>query len=257
MVNNADLREEVRNRYAEAASTVIAGAGAANDCCHPGETCAESSHATGPEFYGQLAEEGLPEAAVLASLGCGNPMSVADLHPGETVLDLGSGGGIDVLLAAKRVGPTGKVYGLDMTEEMLALAIKNRDEAGADNVEFLKGYIEEIPLPADTVDVVISNCVVNLSIDKTRVFAEMHRVLRPGGRIGISDVVADNEVTPAERAERGSYVGCVAGALSFAEYEAGLRAAGFDDVNLTATSEYLPGIHSAIVKATKPTTSSA
>jgi len=256
-VTNADLREEVRNRYAKAASTVIAGAGAANDCCHPGETCAESGHATGPEFYGQLAEEGLPAAAVLASLGCGNPMSVADLRPGETVLDLGSGGGIDVLLSAKRVGPTGKVYGLDMTEEMLALAIKNRDEAGADNVEFLKGYIEEIPLPGDTVDVVISNCVVNLSIDKARVFAEMHRVLRPGGRIGITDVVADNEVTPAERAERGSYVGCVAGALSFEEYEAGLRAAGFDDVNLTATSEYLPGIHSAIVKATKPTPGSA
>ncbi len=173
------------------------------------------------------------------------------------MLDLGSGGGIDVLLSAKRVGPTGKVYGLDMTEEMLALAIKNRDEAGANNVEFLKGYIEDIPLPANTVDVVISNCVVNLSMDKTRVFAEMHRVLRPGGRIGISDVVADNEVTPAERAERGSYVGCVAGALSFEEYEAGLRAAGFDDVNLTSTAEYLPGIHSAIIKATKPATGGA
>jgi len=256
MVNDADLREEVRSRYAEAASTVIAGAGAANDCCHPGETCAEAGHAAGPELYGQLAE-GLPEAAVLASLGCGNPTSVADLHPGETVLDLGSGGGIDVLLSAKRVGPTGKVYGLDMTEEMLALAIKNRDEAGANNVEFLKGYIEEIPLPANTVDVVISNCVVNLSVDKIKVFAEMHRVLHPGGRIGISDVVADNEVTPAERAERGSYVGCVAGALSFEEYEAGLRAAGFDDVNLTPTSEYLPGIHSAIIKATKPATGGA
>ncbi|MGA3354694.1 MAG: arsenite methyltransferase [Acidimicrobiales bacterium] len=251
MVNDADLREEVRNRYAEAASTVIAGASSANDCCHPGETCAESGHATAPEFYGQLAEEGLPEDAVLASLGCGNPTSVADLHAGETVLDLGSGGGIDVLLSAKRVGPTGKVYGLDMTDEMLALAIKNRDEAGATNVEFLKGYIEDIPLPANTVDVVISNCVVNLSIDKTRVFAEMHRVLRPGGRIGISDVVADNEVTPAERAERGSYVGCVAGALSFEEYEAGLRSAGFEDISIISTSEYLSGIHSAIIRATK------
>jgi SAM-dependent methyltransferase len=250
MVNDADLREEVRNRYAEAASTVIAGAGAANDCCHPGETCAESGHATGREFYGQ-ATEGLPEAAVLASLGCGNPTSVADLHPGETVLDLGSGGGIDVLLSAKRVGPTGKVYGLDMTEEMLALAIKNRDEAGATNVEFLKGYIEDIPLPADTVDVVISNCVINLSTDKPRVFAEMHRVLRPGGRIGISDVVADNELSASQRAERGTYVGCFAGSLSFEEYEAGLRAAGFDDVSIVATTEYLPGIHSAIVKATK------
>ena len=149
MPNDADLREEVRSRYAEAASTVVAGAGAANDCCHPGKTCAEVGHATGRGFYGQLAEEGLPEAAVLASLGCGNPAVVADLHPGETVLDLGSGGGIDVLLSAKRVGPTGKAYGLDMTEEMLALAIKNRDEAGPTNVEFLKGYIEDIPLPAE------------------------------------------------------------------------------------------------------------
>jgi SAM-dependent methyltransferase len=191
MTNDADLREEVRSRYAEAATTVTARAGSANDCCHPGKTCAEVGHATGREFHGRLAEEGLPEAAVLASLGCGNPTAAADLHSGETVLDLGSGGGIDVLLSAKRVGPTGKVYGLDMTEEMLALAIKNRDEAAAVNVEFLKGYIEDIPLPANTVDVVISNCVINLSTDKSRVFAEMHRVLRPGGRSGISDVVAD------------------------------------------------------------------
>lgn len=252
MTNDPDLRELVRARYAEAASTVTAGAGPANDCCHPAKTCAEAGHATGPDFYGGLAEEQLPEAAVLASLGCGNPTAVANLRPGEKVLDLGSGGGIDVLLSAKRVGPTGKVYGLDMTEEMLALAIRNRDEAAVSNVEFLKGYIEDIPLPANTVDVVISNCVVNLSNDKPRVFAEMHRVLRPGGRIGISDVVAENELSPAERGERGTYVGCVAGALSFQEYEAGLRGAGFADVSLTAVSDYLPGIHSAIVKATKP-----
>jgi SAM-dependent methyltransferase len=173
------------------------------------------------------------------------------LHPGETVLDLGSGGGIDVLLSATRVGPTGKVYGLDMTEEMLALAIRNRDEAGASNVEFLKGYIEDVPLPANTIDVIISNCVVNLSTEKPKVFAEMHRVLKPGGRIGISDVVADDALTPEERAERGTFVGCIAGALSFEEFEAGLRAAGFEAVRITSTDEPIEGIHSAIIQATK------
>ena len=252
MSMDVQLREEVRTRYAEAAATVAAGAGTACDCCHPGSTCAEEGHAFGPDLYEALSAESLPEAAVLASLGCGNPTAVADLNPGETVLDLGSGGGIDVLLSAKRVGPTGKVYGLDMTEEMLALAIRNRDEAGATNVEFLKGYIEEVPLPAGTVDVVISNCVVNLSTDKPKVFAEMHRVLRSGGRIGIADVVADDGLTPAERAERGSFVGCIAGALSFSEYEDGLRSAGFEDISITSTHESMPGIHSAIVKATKP-----
>jgi arsenite methyltransferase len=246
-----DLREEVRTRYAEAATAVISGAGAACDCCHPGKSCAEEGHAFGPELYDALGEERLPDAAVLASLGCGNPTAVADLRPGETVLDLGSGGGIDVLLSAKRVGPTGKVYGLDMTDEMLALAIRNRDEAGATNVEFLKGYIEGIPLPAATVDVVISNCVVNLSTDKPRVFSEIHRVLRPGGRIGIADVVADDALTPRVRAERGTYVGCIAGALSFREYEQGLRDAGFVDISITATHEDVPGIHSAIIKASK------
>jgi SAM-dependent methyltransferase len=251
MSTDTELRESVRQRYAEAAEAVSAGAGAACDCCHPGSTCAEEGHAFGPDLYEGLADERLPEAAILASLGCGNPTAVADLEPGETVLDLGSGGGIDVLLSARRVGPMGKVYGLDMTEEMLALAIRNRDEAGATNVEFLKGYIEDVPLPAGTVDVVISNCVVNLSVDKPRVFAEMHRVLRPGGRIGISDVVADDDLTPEQRAERGSYVGCIAGALSFSEYEAGLREAGFEDVRVIATGEPLPGIHDAIVKATK------
>ena len=246
-----DLREEVRTRYAEAATAVISGAGAACDCCHPGATCAEEGHAFGPELYDALAEEQLPDAAVLASLGCGNPTAVADLRPGETVLDLGSGGGIDVLLSAKRVGPTGTVYGLDMTDEMLALAIRNRDEAGATNVEFLKGYIEDIPLPASAVDVVISNCVVNLSTDKPRVFSEIHRVLRAGGRIGIADVVADDALTPPVRAERGTYVGCVAGALSFREYEQGLQDAGFVDISITATHEDVPGIHSTIIKARK------
>ena len=251
MTNDTDLREDVRRRYAEAAGTVAAGAGAACDCGHPGSSCAQEGHAFGPELYEALSDEGLPEAAVLASLGCGNPTAVADLSPGETVLDLGSGGGIDVLLSARRVGPTGKVYGLDMTEEMLALAIQNRDQAGATNVEFLRGYIEDVPLAANTVDVVISNCVINLSTDKPRVFAEMHRVLRPGGRIGVSDVVADNDLTPAQRAERGTYVGCIAGALSFQEYEGGLRAAGFVDVRITSTHQPAPGMHSAIVKATK------
>ncbi len=171
------------------------------------------------------------------------------------MLDLGSGGGIDVLLSAKRVGATGKAYGLDMTEEMLALARRNAAEAGATNVEFLKGEIEAIPLPAETVDVVISNCVVNLSTDKPAVFRETFRVLRPGGRVGITDVVAEDRLSAEERAERGSFVGCIAGALSKSEYEAGLRAAGFEDVSLTFTHQVADGLHSAIVKARKPTRS--
>jgi arsenite methyltransferase len=179
---------------------------------------------------------------------------VAELHQGETVLDLGSGGGIDVLLSAKRVGPSGRAYGLDMTEEMLALASANAAEAGAGNVEFLKGHIEAIPLPTATVDVVISNCVVNLSTDKPAVFAETFRVLKPGGRLGITDVVAEDRLTPEDRAERGSYVGCIAGALSTAEYEAGLAEAGFDRVSVAFTHQVGDGLHSAIIKATKPTT---
>jgi SAM-dependent methyltransferase len=246
-----ELREEVRSRYADAATAVTTGAGAACDCTHTGTSCAEEGHAFGPDLYEALEAEHLPEAAVLASLGCGNPTAVAELREGETVLDLGSGGGIDVLLSAKRVGPTGKVYGLDMTEEMLALAIRNRDEAGVTNVEFLRGYIEEIPLPANTVDVVISNCVINLSTDKPSVFAEMFRVLRPGGRLGISDVVAADALPPRERAERGSYVGCIAGALSFREYEWALRDTGFEGISVTSIDEPTPDIHSAIIKATK------
>jgi len=255
--SETDLRERVRRHYAEAANTVTAGEGAACDCGHPGSTCAEEGHEFGPELYEALSDENLPEAAVLASLGCGNPTAVAELRPGETVLDLGSGGGIDVLLSGKRVGPTGKVYGLDMTDEMLALAIRNRDAAGATNVEFLRGYIEQIPLPASTIDVIISNCVINLSTNKPRVFREMHRVLRPGGRIGVTDVVADNDLSWEQRAERGSFVGCIAGALSFAEYEAGLLGAGFPDVRITTTHEPMPGMHSAIVQATKPVEAAA
>jgi arsenite methyltransferase len=243
-----DLRERVRSRYAGSVEAVRTGG--ASGCCGPDAGCGQGGF--GAELYAGLDREQLPDAALLASLGCGNPTEVAELHEGETVLDLGAGGGIDVLLSAKRVGPMGKAYGLDMTEEMLALALANKREAGAENVEFLKGYIEDIPLPAGTVDVIISNCVINLSTDKPAVFSEMFRVLRPGGRIGITDVVAEDALTPGHRAERGSYVGCIAGALSFGEYEAGLRAAGFENVVVSPTHPVADGMHSAIVKATKP-----
>ena len=194
----------------------------------------------------------LPAEAVTASLGCGNPVAVAELREGETVLDLGSGGGIDVLLSGRRVGPTGTVYGLDMTDEMLALARGNAEKAKATNVHFLKGVIEDIPLPADAVDVVISNCVVNLSTDKPAVLAEIARVLRPGGRVGISDIVAEDRLSADERAERGSFVGCIAGALSETEYRAGLAGAGLVDVEVRFTHRVADGMHGAIVRATKP-----
>ena len=205
-------------------------------------------------LYREGETEGLPEEAVLASLGCGNPIAVADLHEGERVLDLGSGGGIDVLLSARRVGPSGFAYGVDMTDEMLALARANAAKAGATNVQFLKGEIEDLPLPGASVDVVISNCVINLSTDKPTVLAEMFRVLVPGGRIGITDVVAEDHMSPAERAAAGSYVGCIAGALSRAEYLDGLAAAGFTDTSVTFTNEAAPGMHSAIIRAAKPVT---
>ena len=189
---------------------------------------------------------------MLASLGCGNPTAVAEPREGETVLDLGSGGGIDVILSARRVGPTGVVYGLDMTDEMLALARRNIAEAGVANVHLLRGVIEQIPLPAESIDVVISNCVVNLSTDKAAVFAEIARVLKPGGRIGISDVVAEDRLSVAERAERGSHVGCIAGALSRSETIAGLAAAGLVGSEVEFTHEVGDGLHGAIVRATKP-----
>ncbi|MGH8775009.1 MAG: arsenite methyltransferase [Jiangellaceae bacterium] len=264
------MREHVRDRYAAAALAVQHGL--AGNCC--GSECgcgatataptaaahtaccggggAEVGEAFGASLYSAQEQAALPEAAVLASLGCGNPTAVAELHPGERVLDLGSGGGIDVLLSARRVGPSGRAFGLDMTDEMLALARDNAARAGATNVEFLKGTIESIPLPANSIDVVISNCVVNLSVDKRAVLAEMYRVLVPGGRIGISDVVAADEVTPAQRAERGSYVGCIAGALSRREYVDGLAAAGFTTVTVEFTHEAAPGMHAAIVRARKP-----
>jgi SAM-dependent methyltransferase len=242
-----DTHDIVRERYSEAARQAAAGTGA---CCGPDD-------GIGAGLYSVLERDELPEAAVLASLGCGNPTVVADLRPGERVLDLGSGGGIDVLLSAKRVGSTGRAFGLDMTDEMLALARRNAAEAGATNVEFLKGYIEAIPLPADSIDVVISNCVVNLAADKPAVFREIARVLRPGGRIGITDIVADDALTPDERAERGSYVGCIAGALSFAEFRDGLAQAGLEDVSLTPTHQVTDGMHSVIVRATKSERSAA
>jgi arsenite methyltransferase len=235
------IHEEVRTRYAAAARQATAGG-----------CCSGEPETIGAGLYSALEQAELPEAAVLASLGCGNPIAVAELREGERVLDLGSGGGIDVLLSAKRVGPIGRAIGLDMTDEMLALAQGNAAEAGATNVEFLKGHIEAIPLPADNVDVVISNCVINLAADKRAVFEEIARVLKPGGRMGVTDIVADDRLTADERAERGSYVGCIAGALSASEFRAGLEAVGLTDISLTATHDVADGMVSAIVKATKP-----
>ena len=242
-----ELKEEVRQRYAEAALRV--GAESGGGCCGGGG-CGEASF--GSALYGETERGDLPETAVLASLGCGNPTAVAELREGETVLDLGSGGGIDVLLSARRVGPAGTAYGLDMTDEMLALARRNAAEAGATNVHFLKGEIEAIPLAAGSVDVVISNCVVNLSTDKPAVLREVFRVLAPGGRVGISDVVAEDRLSPEARAERGSYAGCIAGALSKSEYETGLAEAGFGEISVEFTHEVADGLHGAIVKAVKP-----
>ncbi len=235
------IHETVREHYAAAAVRATQG----ESCCSDPETI-------GASLYSALERDELPDAAVLASLGCGNPTAVADLREGERVLDLGSGGGIDVLLSAKRVGPTGRAFGVDMTDEMLALAQRNAAEAGTTNVEFLKGQIEALPLPADSIDVVISNCVVNLAADKSAVFREIARVLRPGGRIGITDIVADDALSAEQRAERGSYAGCIAGALSVSEFRAGLEAVGLTDVSITPTHTVTDGMVSAIVQATKP-----
>ncbi|MFI1396073.1 arsenite methyltransferase [Streptomyces sp. NPDC020681] len=252
MSDQNDVRETVRAGYAAAALKVTQGGTA---CCGSESGCGpvETDENFGSGLYGTEEREHLPAEAVAASLGCGNPLAVAELREGERVLDLGSGGGIDVLLSARRVGASGKAYGVDMTEEMLALALVNTKRAGATNVEFLKGSIESVPLPANTIDVVISNCVINLSVDKPAVFAEMFRVLTPGGRIGIADVVAEDRLTPAQRAERGDHVGCIAGALSYAEYRHGLEAAGFTGIELTPTHDVADGMQSAIVRAVKPT----
>ena len=253
MTTTADeLREEVRRRYAEAARAVTEGSAGAG--CGSGECCTEAGGdgASFVEAFYDADQRGeLPDAAALAALGCGNPTAVADLHEGEVVLDLGSGGGIDVILSARRVGPTGTAYGLDMTDEMLALARRNAADVGATNVHFLKGVIEQIPLPASSVDVVISNCVINLSTDKPAVLTEIARVLKVGGRIGVSDIVAEDRLSREDRAERGSYVGCIAGALSKGEYVALLEAAGFENVSVEFTHEVADGMHGAIVKAVK------
>jgi len=258
--SSSSLREAVRSRYAQAARAVLEpteGVTAqccesSGSCCGTGAAALDTADVFGGSLYRDGETDGLPEEAVLASLGCGNPLAVADLNEGERVLDLGSGGGIDVLLSARRVGPSGFAYGVDMTDEMLTLARANAIKAEATNVEFLKGEIEAVPLPDGAVDVVISNCVINLSTDKDAVLAEMFRVLVPGGRIGVTDVVAEDHMTQADRTAAGSYVGCIAGALSRAEYLAGLTAAGFVAASVTFTHEAAPGMQSAIIRAVKP-----
>lgn len=260
-----EVRAQVRARYAAAAAEAVGCCGPAVDdggpavsgCCGTGPAPSpgtvlppEERDRFGAGRY-DTALTGLPATAVAASLGCGDPTSVADLHPGEVVLDLGSGAGLDVLLSARRVGPTGHAYGLDMTEEMLALARANAEEAGAQNVTFLAGEIEAIPLPDASIDVVVSNCVVNLSTDKDAVFRELSRVVRPGGRLAISDVVAEDHLAPEQRAERGSFVGCIAGALSFAEYRTALTAAGFDGIEVVPTHEVTDGMHAAVVRGVR------
>jgi arsenite methyltransferase len=247
-----DVREQVRERYAEAAVSLATGCGCGCDCESIGCCGEEATTLFGQGLYGADERASLPERAAGASLGCGNPVAMVELREGETVLDLGSGGGIDVLLSAKRVGPTGTAYGLDMTDEMLVLAEENARAAGATNARFLKGVIEDIPLPAASVDVIISNCVVNLSPEKDRVLAEIARVLRPGGRVAISDVVAEDHLTPADRAERGSHVGCIAGALSISEYRDGLADVGLTGIEVELTHSVADAMHGAIVRATKP-----
>ena len=256
-----DVRETVRERYAAAAVSVQEGRVA---CCGPSEAAGGScgcgtdfpDPCAGEEFGAGLYAEGdrkqLPHAAKLASLGCGNPAAVAELHQGERVLDLGSGGGIDVLLSARRVGPAGRAYGLDMTDEMLELARHNQAEAGVENVEFMKGTIEQVPLPGNSVDVVISNCVINLSGDKPAVFREAARVLKPGGRFAVSDVVADEGMDEETRADMAQWTGCIAGALTEVEYRRHLAEAGFEEIEVTETHRVHDQAGSAIIRARMP-----
>jgi arsenite methyltransferase len=235
LMSKSDIKTTVRERYGRAALEVVSGT--KTSCCGSSCGCGSDDPITA-NLYDETETATLPAEAVLASLGCGNPTALAELHEGEVVLDLGSGGGIDVLLSARRVGPTGQVYGLDMTEEMLTLARENQRKAGANNVEFLKGEIENIPLPNDSVDVIISNCVINLSADKAQVLREAFRVLRPGGRLAISDVVVRGEVPDEVRRSLELWVGCVAGALSEQEYHQLLWEAGFKEIGLEPTRIY-------------------
>lgn len=255
-----DLRDQVREHYARIALDVQGGCCASSsDCCTSDATTAGDAPAGtaapdavfGAALYGGLTE-GLPVAAVQASLGCGNPLLAAELRPGERVLDLGSGGGIDVLLAARLVGPEGYVHGVDMTPQMLELARRNATEAQVGNVEFHEGILEDLPLPDGCVDVVISNCVINLAADRGAVLREAHRVLVPGGRLRVSDVVAEDHLSPADRQARGSHVGCIAGAMSRSEYLELLAAAGFVDTSVEPTHEVADAMHSAVVRATRP-----
>jgi SAM-dependent methyltransferase len=252
--DQSELRDVVRARYAAAASVATGENASAATCCGAeGAIVTEAQRESfGSELYDADAREELPAAAVLASLGCGNPIAIADLHEGETVLDLGSGGGIDVLLSARRVGPTGLAYGLDMTDEMLDLARRNQAQARVSNVQWLRGQIEAIPLPRDSVDVIISNCVINLSGDKPQVLREAARVLKPGGRFAVSDVVADDDMDEATRADMQAYTGCIAGALTRDEFTEALQAAGLTDISITETHRVHPAAASAIIRATKP-----
>jgi SAM-dependent methyltransferase len=235
-MNTTNIKEVVKEKYGQAALRVTSGQG--NSCCGGASACGTDIDPITANLYGDSEKGALPEDAVLASLGCGNPTALAELHEGETVLDLGSGGGIDVLLSARRVGPTGQAYGLDMTDEMLALARANQAKAGVANVEFLKGEIENIPLPDNSVDVVISNCVINLSSDKDRVLREAYRVLKPGGRFAVSDVIVRGDVPREVREHMLLWVGCIAGALKDSDYFTKLAAAGFENIAIEPTRVY-------------------
>jgi arsenite methyltransferase len=253
MAELTDIRETVREKYAAAAKAAAAST-AAGCCGSEGLTCSpgDAAGSFGATLYDDEAGEAVPEAALKASLGCGVPTAVADLHEGETVLDLGSGAGADVLISARRVGPSGRAIGLDMTDEMLELARANAVDAGVENVEFVKGYLEEMPLAHGSVDVVISNCVINLSGDKPRVIREAARVLRHGGRFAVSDVIADEEMDEATRADMVAWTGCVAGALTRAEFERALTAAGLSEIEIRETHRVHEHAAAAIIRARKP-----